>query len=125
MRKPSRPSGMKSFVLLMSLLSRSEQAYIQSSLLASKPLRADGRNLLNYRSIAVETGVVSLANGSARVGIGNAMMNGVGGSLLGTEVLAAVKLEVQTSSEYLTFDNGNVSCSVSWSVTYLLKDRVV
>ena len=100
----------------MSLLSRSEQSYIQSSLLASKPLRADGRNLLDYRSIALETGVVSLANGSARVGIGNTFLNGVSGSFSGTEVLAAVKLEVQAVGESSASSSGNISCSVSWLV---------
>ncbi|KAH8113082.1 ribosomal protein S5 domain 2-like protein [Phellopilus nigrolimitatus] len=79
----------------MASSSKSEQAYIRSSLLATPPLRPDGRALDDYRPIALETQVAPLANGSARVNIGGASLNGVGGRLPGTEVIAAVKLEVE------------------------------
>lgn len=105
---------------MAALLSKSEQSYIQSSLLVSSPLRADGRKLHDYRCIALETGVVSLANGSARVGIGNVGLNGVGTSL-STEVLAAVKLEVQNTDDHIISDAGDISCSVSWSVSILFE----
>ena len=77
--------------------SKSEQSYIVTSLLADPPLRADGRELLDYRPIALETQVADLANGSARVSIGGAGLGGlgVGGGMASTEVLAAVKLEVE------------------------------
>ena len=83
------------------LLSKAEKSYIQSSLLANPPLRSDGRSLNDYRSINLETGVVPLANGSARVSIG------VGG----TEVLAGVKLEVEDVEDG---EDGKVVCSVTW-----------
>jgi exosome complex component RRP42 len=50
--------------------SKSEQAYIRTSLQANPPLRLDGRSLEDFRPIALETSVVDLANGSARVCIG-------------------------------------------------------
>ena len=77
--------------------SKSEQSYIVTSLVADPPLRADGRELLDYRPIALETQVADLANGSARVSIGGASLGGlgVGGGIASTEVLAAAKLEVE------------------------------
>ncbi|THH16042.1 hypothetical protein EW146_g4538 [Bondarzewia mesenterica] len=51
-------------------LSKSEKAFIQSSLRAGSSVRADGRTLLDYRTIALETGVAPLANGSARLNVG-------------------------------------------------------
>ena len=74
-----------------SLISKSERAYIQASLQASPPLRADGRALLDFRTVLLETGVAPLANGSAKLNIGKMAREGGGG----TEILAAVKLEVE------------------------------
>ena len=103
--------------------SKSEQSYIRSSLLAKPPLRSDGRAPEDYRQIALETKVTPLANGSARVNIGGTSLNGVGGSLIGTEVLAAVKLEVETldkvndrGANEIINDAGRILCNVSWSV---------
>lgn len=95
----------------MASSSKAEQSYIRTSLLASTPLRSDGRSLEDFRPIALETSVVDLANGSARVCIGGQALHGVGGDLPSTEVLAAVKLEVETGE-----DAGKISCNVSWYV---------
>ncbi|EIW77766.1 ribosomal protein S5 domain 2-like protein [Coniophora puteana RWD-64-598 SS2] len=78
----------------MALLSKAEQSYIQQALLADSPQRIDGRDLTDYRNIALETGVAPLANGSARVNIGR-QRDGGGG----TEVVAAIKLEVEDASD--------------------------
>ena len=101
----------------MTTLSKAEISYIRSSLLSDPPLRADGRSPDDFRLIALETGVAPLANGSARVSIGRAgqgrdrLAEGGNG---GTEVVAAVKLEVDGIGEGQ--DGGNVICSVSWYV---------
>ncbi|KAF7970923.1 hypothetical protein HWV62_22632 [Athelia sp. TMB] len=87
----------------MAAISKSERAYIHSALLASPPHRADGREPHTYRSIALETGIASSSNGSARVQIG-----GVGG----TEVIAAVKLEVGTIGDG---EGEGILCSISCS----------
>lgn len=91
-------------------ISKSEKTYIQTSLQSSSAPRADGRSLNDYRSIAIETGVAPLANGSVRVNIGK---NNSGGG--GTEVLGAVKLEVENVSGK---SDGRIVCSVSWCVVY-------
>jgi exosome complex component RRP42 len=95
-------------------LSKAEKSYIQSSFLSDPPLRADGRALLDFRTISLETGVAPLANGSARLSIGK-NPNGGGG---GTEVLAATKLEVEDilpqGGEGV--DGGRIVCSVTWFV---------
>ncbi|KZP12456.1 ribosomal protein S5 domain 2-like protein [Athelia psychrophila] len=85
------------------LLSKSEKSYIHTALLDTPPQRADGRTPHAFRAIALETGVASAANGSARVQIG-----GVGG----TEVMAAVKLEVGTDGDG---EGEGIMCSVSCS----------
>ncbi|KIM63308.1 hypothetical protein SCLCIDRAFT_1214388 [Scleroderma citrinum Foug A] len=100
----------------MTTLSKAEISYIRSSLLSDPPLRADGRSPDDFRLIALETGVAPLANGSARVSIGRAgqgrdrLAEGGNG---GTEVVAAVKLEVDGIGEGQ--EGGNVICSVSCS----------
>ena len=95
-----------------SLLSKSERAYIQSSLQANPPLRADGRALLDFRTVLLETGVAQLANGSARLNIGKMSQEGGGG----TEIMAAVKLEVEDVQTGDGVDGGRVVCSVTWCV---------
>jgi len=52
----------------------------------TKGVRLDGRGLLDYRPITIETGIIEKANGSAKVRIGN------------TEVIAGVK--VQTGAPF-------------------------
>src|SRR5712671_1476247 len=72
-------------------LSKSEKSYIQSSLQAQSPLRADGRSLHEFRAITLQTGVIPIANGSAHLNLGRSSDESTGG----TEVLAAAKLEVE------------------------------
>lgn len=98
-------------------LSKSEKSYIQTALRELSPVRADGRSLLDYRSIALETGVASLANGSARVNIGKTAGEESGS---GTEVIAAVKLEVENVLEGEGVDGGRIACTVSWFVPPIL-----
>lgn len=93
-------------------LSKAEKSYVQTSLLSTPPLRGDGRSLQDFREIALETGVAPLANGSARVDIGRNAHDGGGG----TEVLAAVKLEVEDAETGDGVDGGRVVCAVSWCV---------
>ena len=95
-------------------ISKSEKSYIQTALRELSPIRADGRSLLDYRSIALETGIASLANGSARVNIGKTVGEESGS---GTEVIAAVKLEVENVLEGEGVDGGRVACTVSWFVS--------
>jgi hypothetical protein len=95
-------------------LSKSEKSYIQTALRDPSPIRADGRSLLDYRSIALETGVASLANGSARVNDGKTAGEESGS---GTEVIAAVKLEVENVLEGEGVDGGRMACTVSWFVS--------
>ncbi|KAF9466718.1 ribosomal protein S5 domain 2-type protein [Collybia nuda] len=89
-------------------LSKAEKSYIQTGLLSNPPLRADGRSSLDFRSVALETGVAPLANGSARISIGRTSNGG------GTEVLAAAKLEVESVGED-GVDGGRIMCTVSCS----------
>ena len=102
----------------MTSLSKAEKSYIQSSLLSDPPLRLDGRSLEDYRSIALETGVVPLANGSAKVCIGRPGRSGyvqeAGGVGGGTEVVVGVKLEVAGIGE--EEEGGKIACTVSWWV---------
>jgi exosome complex component RRP42 len=92
-------------------LSKAEKSFIQAGLLSNPPSRADGRSLLDFRAIALETGIAPLANGSARLNIGRAH-DGSGG----TEVLAASKLEVENIDEE-GVEGGRIVCTVSWSVS--------
>ncbi|KAI0315534.1 ribosomal protein S5 domain 2-type protein [Amylostereum chailletii] len=92
-------------------LSKSEKAYIQASIRASPPLRADGRQLHDYRSVALETGVAPLANGSARVNIGKDNDEERGG----TEIMAAAKLDVEDIERGEGVEGGRVTCTVSCS----------
>jgi exosome complex component RRP42 len=91
-------------------LSKAEKTYIQSSLLTTPPLRGDGRSLEDFRAVALETGVSPLANGSARLCIGRNSRDS------GTEVLAAVKLEVEEVEDADGVDGGRIICTVSWYV---------
>ena len=101
----------------MTSLSKAEKSYIQASLLSGPPLRLDGRSLDDYRPIALETGVVPLANGSAKVCIGRPGRGGyvqeAGGVSGGTEVVVGVKLEVAGAGEE-DEEGGKVACTVSW-----------
>ncbi|KAH9929162.1 uncharacterized protein B0H18DRAFT_997850 [Fomitopsis serialis] len=85
-----------------SSISKAERGYIQSSLKATPPLRAD---------VLLETGVAPLANGSAKLNIGKATQEGGGG----TEILAATKLEVEDVELGDGVDGGRLACSVTCS----------
>lgn len=100
----------------MTSISKSERSYIQTSLHATPPLRADGRGLSEYRTVFLETGVAPLANGSARVNVGKVPQEGGGG----TEVIAAVKLEVEDVQSGDGVE-GRIVCSVSWCVTVAVR----
>ena len=95
-------------------VSKSEKAYIQASLHATDALRVDGRTLKDFRTVFLETGVAPLANGSARVNLGKAPHEGGGG----TEVIAAVKLEVEDVENGDGVDGGRVACTVLWCVFF-------
>lgn len=90
------------------MISKSEQSYIQAAILSDPPQRADGRGLLDYRAIALQVGgdVAPLANGSARANVG------------GTEVVAAVKLDVESighgEEDSMGRDGGRVACAITW-----------
>lgn len=79
-------------------ISKAEKSYIQTGILLDPPHRADGRALSDFRTVSLETGVAPLANGSARLSIGHR----------GTEILAAVKLEV-VDEPFI-----RIACSVTW-----------
>ncbi|PON55048.1 Polyribonucleotide nucleotidyltransferase [Trema orientale] len=83
-------------------LSRGDKHFIQGGI--AQDLRSDGRKRLTYRPIYVETGVISQANGSARVRIG------------GTDVIAIVKAELGRPSQ-LQPDKGKVSIHIDCSST--------
>ncbi|KAG6897360.1 hypothetical protein C0993_007595, partial [Termitomyces sp. T159_Od127] len=91
-------------------LSKAEKAFIQAGLVAAPPSRADGRGLLDFRAVALETAVAPLANGSARLSIGRNPHDAGGG----TEVVAATKLQVESSDDD-NDDDGRIICTVSCS----------
>ena len=93
-------------------ISKSESSYIRTSLHANPPVRADGRSLTDYRKVFLETGVAPLANGSARLNVGKSPQEGGGG----TEVIAAVKLEVEDVEDGEGEDGGRIVCTVAWCV---------
>lgn len=97
-------------------LSKSEKAYIQTSLQAQTPLRGDGRSLHEFRSVSIQTQVVPIANGSAHLNLGRSSDESIGG----TEVLAAAKLEVEDiaaiGSNGSGVEGGRIVCTVSWCV---------
>jgi hypothetical protein len=76
--------------------SKSEKSYTQTALRGSSSVRAESHSLLDYHSIVLETGVASLANGSARVNAGKTADEESGSR---TEAITAVKLEVENVLE--------------------------
>ena len=96
----------------MTSISKAEKSYIQTGVLSNPPHRADGRTFSDFRTVSLETGVAPLANGSARLSIGRNSHDGSGG----TEILAAVKLEVETIDHQLSpgVEGGRIACSVTW-----------
>jgi exosome complex RNA-binding protein Rrp42 (RNase PH superfamily) len=86
----------------MPYLSQAERDYITEGV--HSDLRADGRGRLDYRALVLETGIISQANGSARVRLGG-----------GTDVLVGVKVEID-QVEPDAADIGKVVCNVEWYV---------
>lgn len=84
----------------MPYLSQAERDYITEGV--HSDLRADGRGRLDYRALVLETGIISQANGSARVRLGG-----------GTDVLVGVKVEID-QVEPDAADIGKVVCNVEW-----------
>ena len=109
-------------------LSKSEKAYIQTSLQSQSPLRGDGRSLHEFRSITLQTQVAPIANGSAHLNLGRSSDESIGG----TEILAAAKLEVEDMASASSpaaastigssnangsgSEGGRIVCTVSWCV---------
>lgn len=91
-------------------ISKAEKSFLQTGLLATPTRRPDGRSLHEFRSIALETGVAPLANGSARLNIGKNLHDSGGG----TEILAATKLEVETIDDEDGKEGGRIVCTVTW-----------
>ncbi|KAH0986085.1 hypothetical protein GBA52_018303, partial [Prunus armeniaca] len=83
-------------------LSIGEKHFIQGGI--AQDLRSDGRKRLTTRPIYVETGVISQANGSARVRMG------------ATDVIASVKAELGRPNA-LQPDKGKVVVNVDCSPT--------
>jgi hypothetical protein len=84
----------------MPYLSQAERDYITEGV--HSDLRADGRGRLDYRAMVLETGIISQANGSARVRLGE-----------GTDVLVGVKVEIDQVEP--DADNiGKIVCNVEW-----------
>ena len=109
-------------------LSKSEKAYIQTSLQSQNPLRGDGRSLHEFRSVTLQTRVAPIANGSAHLNLGRSSDENIGG----TEILAAAKLEVEDIAAPVALatvgtgngngnsssgsEGGRIVCTVSWCV---------
>lgn len=110
-RKHHRPPLLLHTMTSTIPISKSEKSYIQTALQSNPPLRADGRSLLHFRTVLLETGFAPLSNGSARVNIGKNAEEGGGG----TEVLAATKLEVEDVGSGDGVDGGRVVVTVSCS----------
>eukprot|EP01116_Phalansterium_solitarium_P009255 TRINITY_DN23328_c0_g1_i1.p3 TRINITY_DN23328_c0_g1~~TRINITY_DN23328_c0_g1_i1.p3 ORF type:complete len:283 (+),score=87.97 TRINITY_DN23328_c0_g1_i1:1429-2277(+) len=78
-------------------ISNAEKSFIIDGV--SQNVRNDGRGCLDYRSVHLQTGIVSQTNGSAHVKLGN------------TEVLVGVKVET-TEPDPETPDQGKIAFSV-------------
>lgn len=64
-------------------------------------IRVDGREKLDYRQVEIETGLVSIANGSARI------------RLARTDVLVTVKMEIEPPDPPLPM-HGKLKFFVHW-----------
>ncbi|SNX81785.1 related to exosome complex exonuclease [Melanopsichium pennsylvanicum] len=106
------------------LLSRSQGDFLLRGLTSDPPQRSDGRHLLGFRSLDIDTGVAAQANGSSRITLG------------GTEIFCGIKAEVRSfgddsddqddeQAEFQTQDDqelacesrktGRIKCSVDYS----------
>ncbi|CBQ67871.1 related to exosome complex exonuclease [Sporisorium reilianum SRZ2] len=105
------------------VLSRSQGDFFLRGLTSDPPQRSDGRHLLAFRSLDVDTGVAAQANGSSQITLG------------GTEIFCGIKAEVRSfgddsddedeEAEFQTQDDldlasesrktGRIKCSVDYS----------
>ncbi|TKY90691.1 hypothetical protein EX895_000689 [Sporisorium graminicola] len=105
------------------VLSRSQGDFFLRGLTSNPPQRSDGRHLLAFRSLDVDTGVAAQANGSSHITLG------------GTEIFCGIKAEVRSfgdesddedeEAEFQTQDDldlasesrktGRIKCSVDYS----------
>lgn len=106
-----------------SVLSRSQGDFLLRGLTSDPPQRSDGRHLLAFRALEVETSVAAQANGSSQITLG------------GTEIFCGIKAEVRSfgddsddedeEAEFQTQDEqelasesrktGRIKCSVDYS----------
>ncbi|GAC95413.1 hypothetical protein PHSY_002989 [Pseudozyma hubeiensis SY62] len=107
----------------LQVLSRSQGDFFLRGLTSDPPQRSDGRHLLAFRALDVDTGVAAQANGSSRITLG------------GTEIFCGIKAEVRSfgddsddedeEAEFQTQDElelasesrktGRIKCSVDYS----------
>ncbi len=105
------------------VLSRSQGDFFLRGLTSEPPQRSDGRHLLAFRSLDIETSVAAQANGSSQITLG------------GTEIFCGIKAEVRSfgddsddeddEAEFQTQDEqelasesrktGRIKCSVDYS----------
>ncbi|SPO20134.1 related to exosome complex exonuclease [Ustilago trichophora] len=105
------------------VLSRSQGDFFLRGLTSDPPQRSDGRHLLAFRSLDIDTGVAAQANGSSQITLG------------GTEIFCGIKAEVRSfgddsddeddEAEFQTQDEqelasesrktGRIKCSVDYS----------
>ncbi|EST10072.1 Exoribonuclease, phosphorolytic domain 1 [Kalmanozyma brasiliensis GHG001] len=105
------------------VLSRSQGDFFLRGLTSNPPQRSDGRHLLAFRSLDIDTGVAAQANGSSQITLG------------GTEIFCGIKAEVSSfgddsddedgEAEFQTQDEldlasesrktGRIKCSVDYS----------
>ncbi|KAJ1031596.1 hypothetical protein NDA13_001987 [Ustilago tritici] len=105
------------------LLSRSQGDFFLRGLTADPPQRSDGRHLLAFRSLQIDTGIAAQANGSSQITLG------------GTEIFCGIKAEVRSfgddsddedeEAKFQTQDDqelasesrktGRIKCSVDYS----------
>ena len=86
---------------MTTLVSVEERVFLEDGV--AKDVREDGRGRAQYREIALETGIISHANGSVRV------------KLDCTEVLIGVKLEIGVTDPKQP-SQGRIECVVDWCV---------
>lgn len=105
------------------VLSRSQGDFFLRGLTSDPPQRSDGRHLLAFRALDIDTGVAAQANGSSQITLG------------GTEIFCGIKAEVRSfgdgsddeddEAEFQTQDEldlasesrktGRIKCSVDYS----------
>ena len=124
--QPASPSPLRPRLqpnMAPKVLSRSQGDFFLRGLTSDPPQRSDGRHLLAFRSLDIDTGIAAQANGSSRITLG------------GTEIFCGIKAEVRSfgddsddedeEAEFQTQDEqelasesrktGRIKCSVDYS----------